>query len=108
MLAHRVVSLLCNETSAIEAERTLASRGAGEFNRQRRHYANGMGGLLIVGDADRVANTLAELSSAGLNGIAISFINYLDELPFFCDEVLPRLERLGLRDARPRQQARTA
>jgi alkanesulfonate monooxygenase SsuD/methylene tetrahydromethanopterin reductase-like flavin-dependent oxidoreductase (luciferase family) len=67
-----------------------------------------MGGLLIVGDADRVANTLLELSSAGLNGMAISFINYLDEMPFFCDEVLPRLERLGLREARHRQQARSA
>ena len=87
---------------------TLASHGAEEFNRQRKHYANGMGGLLIVGDADRVANTLAELSSAGLNGIAISFINYLDEMPFFCDEVLPRLKRLGLREARHRQQARSA
>jgi len=32
-----------------------------------------------------------------LNGIAISFVNYTDELPFFRDEVLPRLERLGLR-----------
>jgi FMNH2-dependent dimethyl sulfone monooxygenase len=87
---------------------TLASHGAEEFNRQRKHYANGMGGLLIVGDADRVANTLVELNSAGLNGMAISFINYLDEMPFFCDEVLPRLERLGLREARHRQQARSA
>ena len=87
---------------------TLASHGAEEFDRQRKHYANGMGGLLIVGDADRVTNTLAELSSAGLNGMAISFINYLEEMPFFCDEVLPRLERLGLREARNHQQARTA
>jgi alkanesulfonate monooxygenase SsuD/methylene tetrahydromethanopterin reductase-like flavin-dependent oxidoreductase (luciferase family) len=87
---------------------TLASHGAEEFNRQRKHYANGMGGLLIVGDADRVANTLVELNSAGLNGMAISFIYYLGEMPFFCDEVLPRLERLGLREARHRQQARSA
>ena len=87
---------------------TLASHGAEEFDRQRKHYANGMGGLLIVGDADRVTNTLAELSSAGLNGMAISFINYLEEMPFFCDEVLPRLERLGLREAHNHQQARTA
>jgi FMNH2-dependent dimethyl sulfone monooxygenase len=29
-------------------------------------------------------------------------INYLDELPFFCDEVLPRLERMGLREKRRR------
>jgi FMNH2-dependent dimethyl sulfone monooxygenase len=86
---------------------TLASHGAEEFDRQRKHYANGMGGLLIVGDADRVTNTLAELSSAGLNGMAISFINYLEEMPFFCDEVLPRLERLGLREAHHRQQARS-
>ena len=47
---------------------------------------------------------LAELSTAGLNGIAISFINYLDEMPFFCDEVLPRLERLGLRETRRQAQ----
>jgi dimethylsulfone monooxygenase len=87
---------------------TLASHGAEEFSRQRKHYANGMGGLLIVGDADRVANTLAELSSAGLNGIAISFINYLDELDFFCDEVLPRLERIGLREGRHRQKGQSA
>jgi hypothetical protein len=25
-------------------------------------------------------------------------VNYLDELPYFCAEVLPRLARLGLRD----------
>ena len=87
---------------------TVASHGIDEVKRQRKHYANGMGGLLIVGDADRVANTLAELNSAGLNGIAISFINYLDEMPFFCEEVLPRLERKGLREARHRQQARSA
>jgi alkanesulfonate monooxygenase SsuD/methylene tetrahydromethanopterin reductase-like flavin-dependent oxidoreductase (luciferase family) len=87
---------------------TVASHGLEEVQRQRKHYANGMGGLLIVGDADRVANTLAELSSAGLTGMAISFINYLDELDFFCDEVLGRLERIGLREGRQRQQARSA
>ena len=28
-----------------------------------------------------------------------SFVNYLDELPYFCDEVLPRLEKMGVREA---------
>jgi hypothetical protein len=32
-----------------------------------------------------------------VRGIALSFVNYLDELPYFCAEVLPRLARLGLR-----------
>jgi alkanesulfonate monooxygenase SsuD/methylene tetrahydromethanopterin reductase-like flavin-dependent oxidoreductase (luciferase family) len=87
---------------------TVATHGIEEVKRQRKHYANGMGGLLIVGDPERVATTLAELSAAGLNGMAISFINYIDELPFFCDEVLPRLERLDLRESRRRERAQYA
>ncbi|MEA2988378.1 MAG: dimethylsulfone monooxygenase [Alphaproteobacteria bacterium] len=80
---------------------TPETKGAEEYNRQRRFYANGMGGLPLVGDPDHVAKALAELSAAGLDGVAVSLINYLDELPFFCDEVLGRLERLGLRERRP-------
>jgi alkanesulfonate monooxygenase SsuD/methylene tetrahydromethanopterin reductase-like flavin-dependent oxidoreductase (luciferase family) len=63
-----------------------------------------MGGLPVVGDADHVAKTLAELSAAGVNGIGISLINYLDELPFVRDEVLPRLERMGLREKQRQAQ----
>ncbi|MDB5408594.1 MAG: luciferase-like monooxygenase [Rhodospirillales bacterium] len=73
--------------------------GADEFERQRKHQANGMGGLPIVGDPDLVAQQLANLSTAGLRGVGLSFINYKDELPFFCAEVLPRLQRMGLRTA---------
>jgi len=29
----------------------------------------------------------------------VSFVNYLDELPYFCAEVLPRLVRSGVREA---------
>jgi dimethylsulfone monooxygenase len=43
---------------------------------------------------------MAQLAALGLKGIAVSFVNYLDELPFFCAEVLPRLARSGLRDGR--------
>jgi hypothetical protein len=38
------------------------------------------------------------LAELGLKGIAVSFVNYLDELPYFCAEVLPRLARAGLRE----------
>lgn len=74
--------------------------GQEKYDAQRSAYANGMGGLPIVGDPDAVANTLAELSRAGLSGIGISFVNYSNELPFFASEVLPRLERLGVRASR--------
>ena len=63
-------------------------------------YVNGMGGLMMIGDPDEVAQTLADLSRAGVRGIGFSFVNYLEELPFFCEEVLPRLERMGIREKR--------
>lgn len=74
------------ETVGLEAYRT-----------QRQQYANGMGGLPIVGDPDHVATMLADLSQAGVRGIGISLVNYTAELPLFCSAVLPRLERLGVR-----------
>ena len=77
-----------------------ATVGQETYEAQRRAYANGMGGLPIVGDPDYVADVLAGLTAAGLSGIGISFVNYGRELPFFADEVLPRLHRKGLRTAR--------
>jgi alkanesulfonate monooxygenase SsuD/methylene tetrahydromethanopterin reductase-like flavin-dependent oxidoreductase (luciferase family) len=68
-----------------------------EFLTKRSQYAQGMGGLPIVGDPDHVAQQFIDLSRAGLTGIAVSLVNYIDELPFFCAEVLPRLERAGIR-----------
>ena len=75
---------------------TRATHGA-EFDAIRRDQANGMGGLPIIGDPDQVAADLARLSITGFTGIALSMVNYLAELPFFCAEVLPRLERMGVR-----------
>jgi FMNH2-dependent dimethyl sulfone monooxygenase len=77
-----------------------ASVGAEQFEKERRFQVNGMGGMPLVGDPERVAGDLIALSKAGLRGIGFSFVNYLDELPYFCDEVLPRLERAGVRVSR--------
>ena len=68
-----------------------------EFMRQRSQYAHGNSGVPIVGDPDHIARQLIDLSRAGLTGIAVSLVNYADELPYFRAEVLPRLERAGLR-----------
>ena len=65
---------------------------------RRSQYAQGNGGLPIVGDPDYVAQQLADLSRAGLTGIAVSLVNYYDELPYFADEVIGRLERMGIRE----------
>src|SRR6516165_3285542 len=60
---------------------------------------NVIGGYPFVGTPDRVAEELAIISQAGVRGIGLSFVNYLAEVPYFCDEVLPRLQRVGVRMA---------
>ena len=46
---------------------------------------------------DVVAQELSRLHAAGFDGLALNFVDYLAELPYFAEAVLPRLERLGLR-----------
>jgi FMNH2-dependent dimethyl sulfone monooxygenase len=77
-----------------------------EENRQNRdrdpaRTVLGYGGSYAIrGDADRVASELAALHDAGFDGVAMGFVNYLDELPYFVQEVMPRLQHRGLRAVR--------
>ena len=70
-----------------------------DFEQRRYHQANGLGGVPIVGDPDKVARDLTAIAQTCVRGLAVSLVNYIDELPYFCDEVLPRLARTGLREA---------
>lgn len=67
------------------------------FQRFRQRFVGGHGVYPIIGDPDDVANELARISEAGFVGTTIAFVNYVNEFPCFRDEVLPRLERKGLR-----------
>jgi alkanesulfonate monooxygenase SsuD/methylene tetrahydromethanopterin reductase-like flavin-dependent oxidoreductase (luciferase family) len=89
-----------NAVDLILAKKKISpeTAGAEEHQRQRLGFAQGMGGLAMVGDPDRVAEILINLHKAGVRGFGVSFVNYLDELPYFLDEVLPRLERAGVRE----------
>jgi alkanesulfonate monooxygenase SsuD/methylene tetrahydromethanopterin reductase-like flavin-dependent oxidoreductase (luciferase family) len=73
-----------------------AMTGAEAENLRARDGA-GYGGLLAVGDPDTVASELQRLAEADFDGLGFSVVAYNDELPYFLQEVLPRLERLGLR-----------
>jgi alkanesulfonate monooxygenase SsuD/methylene tetrahydromethanopterin reductase-like flavin-dependent oxidoreductase (luciferase family) len=70
-----------------------------EYEKKRRFFAaNSIGGYPFVGTPDRVAEEFAIISQAGVRGIGLSFVNFLAEVPYFCDEVLPRLQRTGVRE----------
>lgn len=51
----------------------------------------------LIGSPDRVAELFETLSEIGFDGVGITCVNYIDELPFLCAEVLPRLAKAGLR-----------
>jgi FMNH2-dependent dimethyl sulfone monooxygenase len=57
------------------------------------------GSYCAIGDADHIAHELQRLHEVGFDGLVLNFVNYLDELPYFATEVLPRLERAGVRAA---------
>ena len=52
----------------------------------------------VIGTPDDLVAEFTRLSALGVDGSTLVFLNYADELPFFLDEVLPRMERCGLRN----------
>ena len=86
-------------------ERMLALKNITPQNTPADEYAakrslqavSGVGGFPFVGTPDKIAREFADISHAGVRGIAVSFVNYVEEVPYFCAEVLPRLKRMGLR-----------
>jgi FMNH2-dependent dimethyl sulfone monooxygenase len=87
---------------------SLKDASAAEIAAVRKRYAAGHGGYPMIGDPDFIAAEMQRMSEAGFAGFAFSFVNYNDEFPFFRDEVLPRLERLGLRERAGRPEHVTA
>jgi alkanesulfonate monooxygenase SsuD/methylene tetrahydromethanopterin reductase-like flavin-dependent oxidoreductase (luciferase family) len=63
----------------------------------RHRFAAGHGSCPVIGDPDDVAAALTAFAQAGFDGITLSFLNYADELGYFAQEVLPRLESAGIR-----------
>jgi FMNH2-dependent dimethyl sulfone monooxygenase len=92
------------EQKAATASKDTAQTGRPEINREFSTRKRGPiypgtfpGYCVLVGTPDDIAEEMAEMSAAGIAGTSISFLNYLESLPYFIQEVLPRLERLGLR-----------
>lgn len=55
------------------------------------------GHIQIVGDPQEVADAIEALRDAGFDGIQIGFYDYAPDLDFFAANVLPLLEKKGLR-----------
>jgi dimethylsulfone monooxygenase len=63
----------------------------------RQRFAAGAGGFPLVGTAERISERLEMLSAAGIDGALLTWVDYDAGLDAFTADVLPRLERAGLR-----------
>jgi alkanesulfonate monooxygenase SsuD/methylene tetrahydromethanopterin reductase-like flavin-dependent oxidoreductase (luciferase family) len=68
----------------------------------RGRFAAGHGTYPLVGDPDTIVREMEKIPAAGFAGCTLSFVDYVKEFPIFAEEVLPRLERRGLRAPAPR------
>ena len=67
------------------------------FDLYRKRFAGGAGTYPLVGTPQRIADDLIRICAEGYSGIALTFVNYTDELPYFCETVLPLLSEAGIR-----------
>lgn len=63
----------------------------------RSRFAAGHGTCPLIGDPDDIADQIERFHNAGFTGMTLSFTDYLTELDYFAQEVLPRLQDRGLR-----------
>ena len=63
----------------------------------RDRMAAGHGGFPLVGTPKKVADGIQELHDAGFGGTTLAFVDYVKEFPYFRDNVLPILEKRGIR-----------
>jgi dimethylsulfone monooxygenase len=64
---------------------------------QRSRMAIGAG-YPLVGTAQHIAKDLVAISEAGVDGVIMTWVNYIDGIKRFVAEVVPLLERAGLRE----------
>lgn len=67
------------------------------YVRYAQRFAGGAGSYPLVGTPEHIAGELVAIHRTGFGGAALSFLNYTDEMPGFCDKVLPLLAEAGIR-----------
>lgn len=87
--------------AAVEHALSIRKKGVASSAELPTHTAERMlaatGTYPIVGGYDDVVEKFRRMSDAGLDGIAIGLVNYINDMPMLRDEIIPRMERAGLR-----------
>ncbi|MFC5994571.1 LLM class flavin-dependent oxidoreductase [Pseudonocardia hispaniensis] len=63
----------------------------------QERFILGYGGYPLIGTPEQVVEQLVELSDAGVDGMMVGFLDYVEELPYFGERILPLMREAGLR-----------
>ncbi len=63
----------------------------------RFHFKAGHGGYPLVGTAEQIVAEIERISAMGVDGLLLSWVDYLPECRQWIDEVLPLMEQAGQR-----------
>jgi FMNH2-dependent dimethyl sulfone monooxygenase len=67
------------------------------YKSYRQRFAAGTGSFPMIGTPAQLVDQMLEMRDSGYAGAALSFVNYVDEIPFFCEKVMPLMKEAGLR-----------
>jgi dimethylsulfone monooxygenase len=83
--------------SAVDAQLQQQGIPYAETPEYAAHRRRAIRQFPFIGSAETVAGLFEQMSAAGFDGIGMTIVNYINELPYLCSDVLPRLEKAGLR-----------
>lgn len=64
----------------------------------RELFVTGAAGFPMVGTPEQIVQKMGDMAEAGIDGFALGFFDYYEELGFFGENVMPLLRKAGLHD----------
>ncbi|SDQ70115.1 LLM class flavin-dependent oxidoreductase [Thermostaphylospora chromogena] len=74
---------------------------SGSFDKVKElqeRFILGYGGYPLIGTPEQIVEQMIELSKAGVDGMMVGFLDYVEELQYFGERVLPLMKEAGLRN----------
>ncbi len=67
------------------------------FRLHAKRFAGGAGTYPLIGTPAKIVDEMVKMHAIGFAGTTVSFVNYLNELPYFAEKVIPLMKEAGLR-----------
>ena len=80
-----------------QKQKFAGSHDEATFRLHAKRFAGGAGTYPLIGTPQRIVEEMVKMRAIGFAGTTVSFVNYLEELPFFIAKVLPLMREAGLR-----------